>query len=251
MEKIMIKAIKAAGDILENHFGKQFDITRKRDKGFVSQPDQEAEKIILSTLTEKYNYNVIAEESGVIEKGSEFTWVIDPLDGTSNYIRQIPLFCISIALLKNSLLEAGVIYHPLSKELFHAKRGKGAFLNGSKLLNDEVSEPVIIDCNLGYGKEPAKKYLYAIKGILPFQSSIRNFGSSALELAYLAAGRIDCFISYGDELYDLAAGILLTEEAGNIITNWKGDPWKPGDKGLLVAPPLFHREILNGLNKSL
>lgn len=249
MIETMIQAAKAAGDILEKYYGQQFDIEHKGEKGFVSHVDKQAENIILSILLKKYDYNIIAEESGIVENESEYCWVIDPLDGTSNFIRQIPFFCVSIALLKNNQLEAAVIYTPIYQELFYAKKNEGAFLNGKLITHTESGMPTIINCNYGYGKEAGQKYLEALENIFPNYLTTRHFGSSALELAYLAAGRVDCFITYGDELYDIAAGILIAKEAGCIASNWDGYPWKPEEKDLLVAPKLLHRELLSYLTK--
>jgi len=243
MKETMISAAIAAGDILKKHYGKQLVVELKGEKGLVSQVDKEAEVAILSILQEKFDYNVFAEESGKFETDSEYCWVIDPLDGTTNYINQISFFCVSIALLKNNQPEAAVIYHPLNDELFYARKDKGAYLNGNKLEIRKNSRSVVIDCNFGYEKESGIKYLEALKNILPYYSNIRNLGSSALELAYLAAGKVDCFITYGDELYDVAAGILIAEESGCKVSNWNGDPWKTDSKDILVAPQPLHSEI--------
>lgn len=241
----MIRAALAGGEILKKYYGKQFNVECKGEKGLVSQVDEESENAILSILREKFDYNIIAEESGEVTADSEFCWVIDPLDGTTNYINQIPFFCVSIALFKHNKPEAAVIYHPLNDELFYAGKNEGAYLNGNKLGFKELGKSVVVDCNFGYGEEAGQKYLELLGKILPFYSNIRNLGSSALELAYLAAGKVNCFITWGDELYDVAAGILIAEESGCTVSNWEGDMWYSESKDLLVAPQPLHREILN------
>jgi len=239
----MIKAAFSAGKILKKYYGRKLNIKDKAGKGLVSQADKEAENKILSILLRKFNFNVIAEESDYPDNNSEYCWVIDPIDGTTNYLHQIPFFCISIALYKDDKPEAAVIYQPLSKELFYAEHGKGVCINGKKLGKLNTNTPAIIDCNLGYSDESARLFLEALNGILPQYHNIRNLGSSALELAYLAASRLDCFLSYGDELYDVAAGILMAQESGCLVTNWEGIPWNIKDKSLLVAPPELHGKI--------
>ena len=239
----MEKAALAAGEILMSYYGKPFDIGHKDGKGIVSVADKEAEEKILSILLEEYKFSVIAEESGDITNDPEYCWVIDPLDGTTNFTRQIPFFCVSIALFRNGQPEAAVIYQPVMKELFFAERDKGAYLNDERLKAIVKGSPVVLDCNLGYSEEAVRKYRQAINQLTPCYKHIRNLGSSALELAYLAAGRLDCFLSYGDELYDIAAGILLARETACVVSNWEGNPWQIHDKGILVAPPELHGRI--------
>lgn len=244
----MIQAAKAAGEIQKHYYNTDVNIESKGEKGIVTQADKDAEKKILSILNEKYDYGVVAEESGTTRNDSVYYWVIDPIDGTTNYSRQIPFFCVSIALFKQDQPEAAVIYQPLTDELFYAQNNQGCYLNDSRLFRNGANEPPLIDCNKGRGKESKEKYLKAFSCIPDVYPDIVLFGSSALELAYLAAGRVDCFITYGDELYDVAAGILIAREAGCVVSNWSGYPWTPQDPGLLIAPPKFHNELLGYLS---
>jgi myo-inositol-1(or 4)-monophosphatase len=243
MRETLIKAARTAGEIQMKYYGKDVNIESKGEKGIVTQADKEAEEKILSVLREQYDYGVVAEESGTSKKDSEYYWVIDPIDGTTNYSRKIPFFCVSIALFKQNQPEAAVIYQPVMDELFYAQRGQGAYLNDVRIFRNEPEEPVLVDINKGRGKEPREKYLNALKSIPDRYTDTVILGSSALELAYLAAGRLDCFLTYGDEIYDVAAGILIAEEAGCLISNWKGETWQPEDPELLAAPPEFHREL--------
>ncbi len=248
MLETLIKAARAAGEIQKKHYGTKINIESKGKNGIVTQADKEAEEIILSVLSEKYNYGVVAEESGTAYNESGYYWVIDPIDGTTNYSRQIPFFCVSIALFKHDQPEAAVIYQPLSDELFYAHKNQGAYMNDKQLLRGEPEEPVLIDCNKGRGKKAKEKYLKALEHIPDEYTDTVIFGSSALELAYLAAGRVDCFITYGDELYDVAAGILIARETGCLVSNWNGNPWTPDDPDLVVAPPKLHNELVGYLS---
>lgn len=248
MKDTLIEAAKIAGAIQKKYYKTEVNIESKGEKGIVTQADKEAEEEILSVLNKQYNYGVVAEESGTTHNDSGYYWVIDPIDGTTNYSKQISFFCVSIALFKHDQPEAGVIYQPLSDELFYARKNQGAFLNEVQLIRSEPEEPVLIDCNKGRGKRAKEKYLKALERIPDRYTDTVIFGSSALELAYLAAGRVDCFITYGDELYDVAAGILIAREAGCLVSNWKGNPWTPEDPDLVVAPPKLHNELLGYLS---
>jgi len=248
MKETLTKAARAAGEIQKKYYQKEVQIESKGDKGIVTQADKEAEEKILSILSEKYDYGVVAEESGTTHNESGYYWVIDPIDGTTNYSRGIPFFVVSIALFRHNQPEAAVIYQPLTDELFYAEKNQGAYLNDVQLIKKEPAEPVLIDCNKGRGRKAKEKYLEVLERIPDKYTDTVIFGSSALELAYLASGRVDCFITYGDELYDVAAGILIAREAGCLVSNWRGKPWTPEDPDLVVAPPRLHNELLGYLS---
>ena len=248
MKDIMIRAARAAGEIHRQYYGADIRSESKGEKGIVTRADQEAEEKILSILRAEYDYGVVAEESGTTQSQSEYYWVIDPLDGTTNYSRRIPYFCVSIALFKKDEAVAAVIYQPITDEFFGAKKGKGSFINGTRLYKTQIHEPALIDCNKGRAKEAKEKYVKILKNLLETYTDTVLFGASALELAYLADDRLDCFITYGDELYDVAAGILIAQEAGCKVSKWNGSPWQPEDEDLLVAPPNFHGKLINYLS---
>lgn len=241
----MKKAARAAGAILKKYYGQSLSIKSKGEKGIVTRADKEAEKKILSILNANSDFSVIAEESGTRIKNSPFVWVVDPLDGTTNFSRNIPFFCTSIALMKNNRPHAAVIYHPLTGELFSAEKGMGAFLNGVRLKTAVTNrDKILVDVNKGYSKKSADIYLSALKNIFSKYTSNRLLGSSALELAYVAAGRLDCFITYGDELYDVAAGVLIAEEAGCKVSNWMGKTWKSVDSDLIVSSKKIYAQLI-------
>ena len=240
----MIHAAREAGKVLLKYYGKSFSIKEKDIDNIVTEADKEAEQKILDILNHEYDFNVFSEEFGESDTKSDYTWIIDPIDGTSNFVKRIPYFCTSIGLFKNGLPEAGVVFQPAFEELFHAEAGRGAFLNNRSLSIKELSPPVLLSCNHGYGKVARLKHVDALQGIMQVFDNNRLYGASALDLAYLADGRLDCFVTFGDELYDVAAGILIAKEAGYEISNWKGEEWTTDMPDLLVVHPGLKNKIV-------
>ncbi len=224
---IAVRAARSAGRIITRHY-ERTDTLQIHEKGrndFVTEVDKQAEKIIINELRSKYpNHGILAEESGS-HKGDEFQWIIDPLDGTTNYLHGIPQFAISIALTHRKRLEHGIIYDPLREELYIASRGDGARLNDHRL---RVSQRASLDgALLGTGfpfrdQRFVKAYLGMFEALLQDTSGIRRPGSAALDLAYVAAGRTDGFWELGLAPWDFAAGVLLIQEAGGVVTDLAG-----------------------------
>ena len=223
--RIGIEAALQAGEILREGFGTTFSIERKCGRhNLVTEYDHLAEERILSFLKAYCpNAEFLAEESGTVGSNSELVWIIDPLDGTVNFARHIPNFSISIALEKNGSLFCGIVYQPISHELFVAEFGKGAFLNGKQIEVSNVKS--IADSILCTGfpynlhKNPSHCIDHFID-ILRLGIPIRRMGSAAIDLAYTAAGRFEGFFEVGLSPWDCAAGMLLLKEAGGQITTW-------------------------------
>jgi myo-inositol-1(or 4)-monophosphatase len=223
---IAIQAAFQAGEILRRGFGTAFEIVSKPGKqNFVTEYDKSAEACIISKIKENFpSHSILAEESG-LEKGQNenVLWIIDPLDGTTNFAHKIPLITISIAAYRENTALCGIIYQPFTQELFVAEKGKGAYLNGSRLSvsHTDLIEDALIVISLPYD-------IYSVptlnmEGILQISrlgATLRNFGSAALALAYVAAGKVDAFWMYNLYPWDLAAGQLLIEEAGGIVTRY-------------------------------
>lgn len=247
----MQHAAREAGKILREYYGKSIASEEKGIKGLVTEVDHKSEETILKILKEKYDFNVYAEESGMSYRESEYCWIIDPIDGTTNYAIGLPLFCISIGLFKNDKPEAAVLYEPLNNEMYWAQKNKGAFLNDKRLLIDK-SDYLSVGFDKGYGDYNYQVFMAGMNAVYRVVKEIRTLGSSAIALAMVAKGCLDGFIAYGDELYDVAAGILIAAEAGCEVTNWSGTPWTSSDAGLVVAPqPLNGRlcEVLGEIGK--
>ena len=206
---IMIKASEKASKILIRDFGEveKLQISVKGPSDFVSNADTKAEKIIINELMKaKKNYSILSEECGSkINSDSENVWIIDPIDGTTNFLHGVPHFAISIALKSNNEIVSGLIYDPIKDEMFYAEKNNGAFFNNQRI---KVSKKKDIEgCLFGTGgKEKIKVDLIT-----------RKSGSAALDMAYVAAGRYDGYFQNNLKLWDIAAGIIIVKEAGGII----------------------------------
>ena len=228
---VMVKAATKAGRTLARDFGEveNLQVSRKGPGDFVSSADHRAEEIIREVLEQaRPNYGFLMEESGeVVGSDSQHRWIVDPLDGTTNFLHGIPHFAISIALEREDLLVAGVIYNPITEELYWAERGKGAFLNDRRLRVSSRNN--LADCLIATGIPFAGRPGHAafqkeLKTIMPAVAGIRRFGSAALDLAYVAAGRYDGYWERGLNRWDIAAGILLVREAGGTVLDTEGQP---------------------------
>ena len=207
----MIKASEKASKALIRDFGEieKLQVSVKGPSDFVSNADTKAEKIIIEELMKaKKNYSIISEENGsVINKDNENVWIIDPIDGTSNFLHGVPHFAISIALKSNDKIISGLIYDPIKDEMFHAEKENGAFFNNQRIKVSKKRE--INACLFATGG----------KNIALDNLTIRKTGSAALDMAYVAAGRFDGFFQKNLNIWDIAAGIVLIKEAGGIVNN--------------------------------
>lgn len=244
--QLAITAAQKAGGIIREGYGNIQSITNKEEgKGILTDVDQKSEGIIIKTLQEKSEYAILAEETGDIKGKGDAYWVIDPLDGTTNFSREIPFFCVSIALLKNNQVELGVTLNPMTNECFYAEQGKGAYKNENpiRVSNRSFSKSPVIFISNGYAKEDKRIFAKATDRLSTL-CSLRKLGSTALELCYVAQGSVEGFLSSGDELWDYAAGIVLIEEAGGKVTDWKGNKWDNSSSFILASNGLAHEDLL-------
>ena len=219
-----IQAARRAGDHAAGYFNRadRLDIRSKDRNEFVTQVDEAAEELIISTIRERYpDHAFLAEERGT-QGNSDHIWIIDPLDGTTNFIHGFPVFAVSIALQVRGKLEAAVIYDPMRQELFTAMRGRGAQLEGRRIRATSRSslDGTLIGTGFPY-RANAKwmdSYLGMMKRVLENTAGIRRPGAAALDLAYVAAGRLDGFWEFGLQPWDLAAGALMIQESGGMIS---------------------------------
>ncbi len=241
--KLAIKAAQKAASIIKSGFGKTLEITEKENnEGIVTQIDRQAEEIIIKTLQNSSSYPILAEESGVIGQLGDSYWVIDPLDGTRNYSRGIPIFAVSIALIKANSVVLGVTLNPLTGDVYYAEKGKGAYLNSKQLCVSKRSKDMVVIFDKGYSKESALKFREAVDK-LGLISVVRSLGSSTLEACFIAQGSYEGFISFGDKLWDYAAGVLLIQEAGGKVTDWQGNKWTINNQYFLATNNLIHDKI--------
>jgi myo-inositol-1(or 4)-monophosphatase len=227
MLHIAVRAARNAGRVLMRNMEhtETLRVHQKSRNDFVSEVDRQAEQAIIQELHSKYpQHGILAEESG-LQSGNEYQWIIDPLDGTSNYLHGFPQFSVSIALAYRGRIEHGVVYDPLREEMFTASRGAGAQVNDRKLR--VTDRPGLEGALLGTGfpfrdQTYLKDYLGMLDVLIKDTAGIRRAGSAALDFAYVAAGRLDGFWELGLSPWDCAAGALLIWEAGGIVTDIAG-----------------------------
>jgi len=243
MLTIAVKAARRAGNII-NRASRDVEgltVVKKRHNDFVTEVDKAAEEAVIKTLLEAYpKHAILAEESGA-SGDSEYVWIIDPLDGTTNFIHGLPHYCVSIALMQRGVVTQAVVYDPNRDELFTASRGRGAFLNDRRV---RVAKRVQLDESLIGTGFPFRKldsldrYLQMFRVVSEKAAGLRRPGAAALDLAYVAAGRYDAFFEIGLMPWDVAAGSLLVTEAGGLVGDLQGN-----------SEYLFSEQVLAGTPK--
>jgi len=248
--KLAVQIAREAGKLLEAGFGSHFEIKNKEGRhNLVTEYDHKSEELIHNLIREDYpDDGILAEEGGnLTESTSGYEWVIDPLDGTVNFAHGIPMFSVSIGVRKGKEMVLGVVYHPITEELFIAEKGKGAYLNGKKLrvTNTKTLDDSIISTGFPYNliEDPLccieKLTVFLRKGL-----PIRRIGVASLDLTYLAAGRFDGFFEASLQAWDLAAGKLMVEEAGGIVSDWNGNPLDiDSTQPILLSNGKIHEEM--------
>ncbi len=251
MLNIAVRAARAAGDIIVRAMDRVdlLSITVKSRNDFVSDVDRQAEREIVNILQKAYpGHAVLGEEHGAQgPSDSEYVWVIDPLDGTTNFLHGFPQFAVSIALFHRGKVERGVVYDPVKQELFTAARGAGATLNNRRLrvTKQKGLQGALLGTGIPFKDQSyIDEYLAMMKSLLKDAAGIRRAGSAALDLAYVAAGRFDGFWEIGLQQWDMAAGVLLVLEAGGLVSDLEG-----GDKffetgSIVTANPKLHQPML-------
>lgn len=221
---VMVAAATKAGRSLTRDFNEleNLQVSLKGPGDFVSQADIKAEKTLREALNKaRPGYSFLMEEGGSIDTGSDYRWIIDPLDGTTNFLHSNPFFAVSLALEQNGQLIAGVIYNPASEELFTAEKGRGAFLNDRRLrvaARSALDECVIATGVPALNKSEHGVALFEQRNVMSRVAGVRATGSAALNLAYVAAGRFDGYWEAGLQPWDIAAGLLMVREAGGFVT---------------------------------
>ena len=248
---VMVQAALKAGRSLSRDFGEvqNLQVSLKGPSDYVSQADRKAEEIILGELLRaRPTYGVLAEESGE-KKGTDgqHRWIVDPLDGTTNFLHGIPLFAVSIALERAGEIVAGVVYNPAMDELYTAERGGGAFLNDRRMR--VAGRRQLADCVVGtgvphLGRGQHGQYLIELSHMMGEVAGIRRLGSAALDLAYVAAGRMDGYWEDGLSPWDLAAGIVLVREAGGFVSDRDGGGKIFEKKNIVAGNERVQKELL-------
>jgi myo-inositol-1(or 4)-monophosphatase len=252
---VAIEAAKLAGGIILDNLGRvsKADISIKQTSDFVTRVDKESEREIISTIKKNFpGHHFLAEESVKEIATDGYRWIIDPLDGTTNFIHRYPVFSVSIALQYKKEIILGVVYEPLKDDLFAAQKGRGSFLNGDTI---RVSQTTTLKDSLITTGFPFRRrkfidsYLGLFRSVFFRVSDLRRAGSAALDLAYLACGRCDGFFEIGLSPWDVAAGALLIREAGGIVTDFGGGRDYLSTGNIVAGIPGVHGELLEEIKK--
>jgi myo-inositol-1(or 4)-monophosphatase len=247
----MIQAARKAGRSLARDFGEveKLQVSAKGPADFVSRADIRSEEILRNNLEQaRPDYSFLLEENGHIA-GADKThmWIIDPLDGTTNFLHGIPLFAVSIALVRENELVAGLVYNPASDEMFCAEKGKGAFLNDQRLRVAErkhLEDAVIVTGIPHMGKPGHARFLTECSAVMQRVAGVRRSGTCALDMAWVAAGRFDGFWERNLQAWDLAGGIVIAREAGAIVTDADGGQKMLGEGSVCTANSVIHSGLL-------
>ena len=248
---VMLKACRKAAKTLIRDFGEieKLQVSLKGPGDFVTASDIKVEKILIDELGKaRPNYSILSEEIGEIKNDEEFKWIIDPIDGTANFLHGIPHFGISIGLEKNREIICGMIFDPIKDEIFAAEKGNGSYLNNQRMRVSARSKLENCIIFTGGPKRESKTRDLAIEEYNKFSSKvlipIRKMGSAALDMAYVAAGRCDGFWQRNLNYWDIAAGIILVKEAGGFVTDFKGKNEYILNKSILVTNSRINKEMI-------
>jgi len=255
---VMVQAAMKAGRSLSRDFGEvqNLQVSMKGPGDYVSQADRKAEEIVFTELSKaRPGYAFLMEERGAVEgEDAQHRWIVDPLDGTTNFLHGIPLFSVSIALERQGQVVAGVVYNPAMDEPYTAERGGGAFMNDRRLRVAGRSKltDAVIGCGVPHlGRGQHGNFLIELRNVMAEVSGVRRLGSAALDLAYVAAGRMDGFWETGLSSWDIAAGILLVREAGGFVSDMDGAQDMLDNGEVVAGNELIQRALLKTVKKPL
>ena len=250
----MVKACRKAAKVLIRDFGEveKLQVSLKGPGDYVTASDKKVEKILIDELQKaRPDYSILSEEIGEINKDESFKWIIDPIDGTSNFLHGIPHFAISIGLEHNKEIICGIVYDPIKDEMFTAEKGNGAYMNNQRMrvsARSKIKDCIIFSGGPRYGSENKELAFEEYKKFSSKVSiAIRKFGSASLDMAYVAAGRCDGFWQRDLNYWDIAAGIILVKESGGFITDFNGEYRYLENKTILVTNSKIKNEMVEVL----
>lgn len=251
-----IQTARDAGSLLAERFGRALRVTNKSELDLVTESDLASEKLIIDRIkTYHPRHAILAEESGASppatpEAQSEWRWIIDPLDGTTNYAHGYPCFCVSIGLEHKGRMELGVIYDPMRGELFTAERGEGASLNGRRIHVSAINSlsAALLCTGFPYDVRERSEFARHFANFIMNAQGVRRDGAAALDLAYVACGRFDGFWEEGLKPWDVAAGSLMVEEAGGRVSKYDGGPLSIYAPPILASNGLVHEQMMRVLS---
>ncbi len=242
-----VEIAREAGSLLSHYYERRVAFELKGDFDLVTEADRASEKLVVERLRSHFpSHSIVAEEGGNHEGSSEFRWYVDPLDGTTNFAHGFPMFNVTLAVEQAGELTAGVIFDPLRQEMFAAERGGGAYLNNRRIHGSKA--PRIEDSLLATAFPSARRHksinVHFFHQVAMVTHGVRRAGSAALDLAYVASGRLDAFWEFGLNPWDQAAGILLVHEAGGRCSGMKGEPVSVRGAHLLASTGTIHAQTL-------
>jgi myo-inositol-1(or 4)-monophosphatase len=253
---MMFNAARKASRSLSRDFGEvaHLQVSLKGPGNFVSAADHRAEQILFDELSKaRHGYGFLMEERGIVEgPDKSHVWIVDPLDGTTNFLHSIPHFAISIALQRDGELVAGLIYNPANGDSFTAEKGKGAFLNDRRIrvaARSRLEDCVVVTGIPHRGRPGHEEFLRRLAKVMPATSGIRRSGSAALDLAWVAAGRYDAYWEQAIQPWDMAAGIVLLREAGGYVSDLEGGKAMMDSGNILAGNEAIHRAMLKLLSQ--
>jgi len=256
MEKLketLMLALKEAGKVLRKHYGNPSEIEYKGDVNIVTQADKESEDTIIKIIKDTFpRHQILAEESGITNEESEYKWIIDPLDGTTNYAHTLPIFAISIGIEYKKEIIVGGVYNPIRNELFFAEKGAGAYLNDKKIYVSKVDklEQALLVTGFPYDRRENVDYYMKVYGeFLKVSQGVMRLGAAALDFCSVACGRLDGYWERKLFPWDQSAGMLIVEEAGGKVTDFSGNKFSYYDKQVLATNSLIHDEMVRILKK--
>jgi myo-inositol-1(or 4)-monophosphatase len=241
-----LSAARKAGEVLRAGFGTEHAITYKGEVDLVTEVDAEAERVIREELLGTFpTYGMLAEEGGELEGEEDARWIVDPLDGTTNYAHGLSIFCVSIALERSGEVVLGVVHDPMRGETFVAQRGRGATLNDQPIKVSDTEELIraLIATGFPYDRAEMPEALELFGRLAAATRGMRRLGSTALDLCYVAAGRLDGYYERGIWPWDLAAGSVILEEAGGKLTNYRGDVLDLDGREIVASNGRLHAAI--------
>ncbi len=249
MKEILYKAAIESGKIIKEYFETNFIIESKDViSNLVTEVDKKSEAKIIEVIRNEFpNHNILSEEIGALDTDSDVKWIIDPIDGTINYAHSIPICCVSIGIEKKGEIISGIVYNPMSGEFFFAEKGKGAYLNDKKISiskEDNLYKSLLVT---GFPYDTSNNRHKPVKVFAEFVNSdipVRRLGSAALDLCWTACGRFDGFWEYNLNPWDVAAGYLIMEEAGGVVTDFEGNNFSVYKKEILATNGLIHNHML-------
>ncbi len=247
MLQTAIEAARQAGRVIAERYPAGRTVTVKGYRDLVTEADIAAEEVIIDLIQGRFpDHTIVSEEAGGSEITNDYTWIVDPLDGTTNYVHHHPVFAVSIGLMKRGDPLIGVIYDPLRDQMFVAHRGGGARLNNVPIHVSRVANlgNALVGMDLGHTNEVRKRILFYLYQIAPHCGTLRVMGSAALAMAYVAAGWLDAYFHLGLKPWDTAAGMLMITEAGGHCSTLEGKPYRVHLPGCLASNSLIHNELL-------